>query len=837
MHYGLNNSLHTRSNGLIHVKGHSHNPWNDLADALAGRALTHDWFTFDVDPLLGIATFDMADLVTVQWLWLFELSMRGHSNAPVLHQRQWKFNAAAPLNHQPVADLHPFIMSVEEPTHVSASSFVRLRVATANVLTLYPQSKHGAAYMSARAEALAHQFHRAGVQCVGVQESRCKKHGHDFFEGFHVLSGSATSRGHGGVQLWISRKIATPDGELEITHEHLRIFHADDRRLIVRLHHPQLCLLFLVLHAPCDDAESVLSDWWKQTSSLIPSSFGSWTWCVLADANSRVVSISSKSVGNEGAEVENLRGSFFHEWLLRHNLWLPQTFSSTHHGRHDTWQHASHGTGRIDYIGISDDVATDDARTWVSDDVDLSIARGDHAAVCADVWFALKPSVSLPPVPRAQPSFPDPAWHHDVHTHAAILQARYRGRQPSSHKGSMRKKHLTDETCVLIRRKKAAWKQLRKQQCEQRQILLRAVFQAWCSPEHDFSHDRCQYQHSFRHCALAAEHYRLASLQVCFAVRRDDKQFYEDLAEETGRQAEKGYHRVWDAIKPMLPKWRNRRKHNLRCTGPTIAQRVQHYCDLESGAATSYCDLLLTCHSDQQTRGEDVPLQLDLHQLPSRLEIEHRLQRITLRRAPGPDQLTPDFLREHSPEVAEDLFQLALKMWMTGCEPLQWKGGWIHSISKKTHSTKVEHMRGILLMDVLGKVMHATLRARFLPSLQQWKLPLQLGGFPSCSTLFATQYLREFQQQAASKHLPSAVLFIDVKSAFHCMIRQLLFGPTHPFSEGLKTLLEEAGCDVQAVWDEIEPASKPFLDNVPLCEKRLLQDAHHHTWCRIRCHF
>ena len=262
-------------------------------------------------------------------------------------------------------------------------------------------------------------------------------------------------------------------------------------------------------------------------------------------------------------------------------------------------------------------------------------------------------------------------------------------------------------------------------------------------------------------------------------------------------------------------------------------QRVQHYCSLEAGAQIEYPDLLETCHRDQQRRLHDIPLQLDLCHLPSRLEIEHRVQRLTVDRAPGPDQLTPNFVREHGPTLAGDLFQLALKMWITGCEPVQWKGGWIHSISKKIHSHKVEHMRGILLMDVLGKVLHAVLRARFLPTMLTWRLPLQLGGFPACSTLFATHYLRTFQQRAAALNLSSAVLFIDVKSAFHCMIRQLLFGSEHPFSATLVNLLEKAGCDADAILQEVATSSLAFQSDVPACEQRLLQDAHCHTWFSV----
>ena len=368
-----------------HVKGHSNDPWNDLADALAHHAIQSDRYTFDACSCLAAATFDALDFVTVQWLWLYELSLRGHPDAPVLCNRWWKFNAAAPITAQPTAELHPFELH-NQPAHVAPEqdAVISLRLATANVLTLYPAVSQSAIFWSARAEDLARQFHRSGVNCIGIQESRCRRHGHDLFEGFHILSAEATDRGHGGVQLWFSRIVRTPKEEIHFAHDHFRIIHGDDRRLIVSLQHPQLCLLLIVLHAPCDDDESVLRTWWKQTSSFIPSSFASWSWLVLTDANSRVGTVRSQAVGPEGAELENLRGSLFHEWLQQHNLWLPQTFDATHTGPHVTWKHPSQGHGRIDYIAVSFDVTNSNVKSWVHETIDLSLtrSRGSFMRVC-----------------------------------------------------------------------------------------------------------------------------------------------------------------------------------------------------------------------------------------------------------------------------------------------------------------------------------------------------------------------------------------------------------------------------------------------------------------------
>eukprot|EP00435_Cladocopium_sp_Y103_P035345 s1432_g9.t1 len=815
-----------------HVKGHSDHPWNDLVDAVSARAVRSEVYTHDLTNHLAFSTFDGRDLHSVQWLWLYERSLQGQADAPVLQGFHWKFNTAAPVHASPDGSVQPWMRRQSEVPALSAQDApLTLRVATANVLTLYPAQERAATFLGARAEHLAMLFHHAGVHCAGIQETRCRQAGHVDFDRFHVLSSSATCQGHGGMQLWIAKRLQDSAGHsLLITAEHLRIIHGDDRRLLVQLRHDHLRLLFVVLHAPCHDRETDLDAWWKVTSAHIPSSFSSWTWIVLCDANSRLGSIESDSVGCHGLEEENNKGACFHSWLLRHNLWLPQTFESSHHGDHFTWTHASQGQGRIDYIGVSTNIGRDQACTWIDKNVDLSIVRPDHECVCADIVLSLdaRPSTAsksaIPALGRP------PRWHDDVHTHAALLQMQIAASIQPSPRACLRKCHLTDETFELIRRKRRQLKRLQQAKSTWRLYCLKRIFDGFRYPDHVQSDDRASVVEMYRSIALCEERYRVASLQVCLAVRRDDQTFYSDLAEDTGRLAQQGFHRIWDAIKPLLPKWKNRRKHNLRCVGPTPDQQAVHYCALEDGQQTSYAQLLTECHSHQASQQEDMPLVVHLQQLPTRLDIERCIQRISANKAPGVDGIRPAVIRTEGPLLSDQLCHLIVKMWLTGHEPLQFKGGLLHSISKKVHSTQVEHMRGIMLIDVIGKVAHSLLRNRFLPILQQWKHPLQLGGFPNCTTTFATHYLRLFQDRARALSMSSAVVFLDVKAAFHSMVRQLLFGGSSTLPEALCQVLRAAGCDPAVVANEIVRTSSTFLADVPFCERRLLQDAHSCTW-------
>eukprot|EP00435_Cladocopium_sp_Y103_P058246 s189_g20.t1 len=321
-------------------------------------------------------------------------------------------------------------------------------------------------------------------------------------------------------------------------------------------------------------------------------------------------------------------------------------------------------------------------------------------------------------------------------------------------------------------------------------------------------------------CTLRRRAFRIAALRVCFAVREDDRSFYIKLYEETGHIADHEFHRVWDAIKPMLAR-------NGAIVGRTLYNVPDNSgrSSFEGGQERPYAEMLHACHALQQDQIGDLRLCLSLSQLPSRLDVEGRFQNLSVNRAPGMDGLSPTLLRAQ--EFAEPLFHPAFKVWMTGHEPLQFKGG-LHSISKKVMCHDVANMRGIMLIDVVGKISHSLLRQRFWPSLLNWRYPFQLGRFPNCSTMFATHCLRAVQERANDLKLSSAVLFIDVKSAFRSMIRQLLLGDDQPLPAHL--CLADVGYDVSALHKEIAQQSTEFIRDVPICEQCLLQDAHAFTW-------
>ena len=248
-----------------------------------------------------------------------------------------------------------------QPASLEATTEATIQVATANVLSLFAgkDDKLGQGqYVSSRMEALQQQCIDAHVDVAGLQETRHKANRYFRCEHYHVLSGAASAKGQGGTQLWIAKQFQCG---IEIQPEHLRMWHHGEQLLIATLQHPALKLVLLVAHAPTVDKEEELENWWKKVAGELKHC-PQWPVIGLIDANSRVGSITSRSVGDFGMSKENLAGGWCHEWLLQHEFWLPSTFADTHQGDHPTWYHASGAGARLDYVTLSNHFGSHQAR-------------------------------------------------------------------------------------------------------------------------------------------------------------------------------------------------------------------------------------------------------------------------------------------------------------------------------------------------------------------------------------------------------------------------------------------------------------------------------------------
>ena len=817
-----------------HVFAHNGHPWNEAADAVAW-AVVSQWIDAPAaDPLLQL----LESSPGVHGLWLLEATTQGDPAFPPLWDGFMRVNATAPFRTPPNGDQHPMPQSRKTKVGSRITTSLTLRCATANVLTLHPTKTAAGSGISARMESLVRSFALQQVDIVGVQETRSQLQGHTTCEGYHVLSSSASKKGVGGVQLWINSCWHTPQGPLHIDVGNLHILSATTQRMVVRLCKDDLRLILIVAHAPACPTFDEATTFWSALTAMIPSALRSWPLIALLDANARVGSETSDCVGPCGAEVENLAGECFHSWLHQNSLCLPQTDADVHQGPHETWVHHSETGARLDFVAIDQTLRAPGMRTWVSD-IDLTIQKQDHAAVILEVPFECSVTIgrcqqTSNSLPAGEVVLPQVSWGTDVHTHANILQQWMQQRQPSGRSRQRRKRHLQHTTWQLIEQKRWHWRRCRQLRQTARVASLRVIFDAWRTGsllesqrclrpwlricDHAFAFHFWQYQ---RLCKL-----------VLLAVRSDDRLYYEQLvARQSEIAADEGLTGLWRCIKHLLPKGIAKRKSNIRCLGPQVDEITQHYCQLEAGHPIEYASLLEQCHQRQKEAVNELPLVINLCDIPSRTEIESLCKLAKAGRAPGLDGVQAEVLQRCMHAHSDIFFALLFKIWVLAAEPAQFKGGSICSIAKKQGGTTTcaANMRGIMLLDSLAKLFHALVRKQLLPWATENKLTTQFGGYKGQQTIFATLMLRCYTNFVAAKRLSCAIIFVDVRSAFHCLLRQHAFGTGLDLPHPLVQTLQHEGLDVDHLLQQVRLHAQDF-EGAPASVARVMRDAHQNTW-------
>ena len=259
-----------------------------------------------------------------------------------------------------------------------------LTCATANVLTLNPaETRHpraGGLGQSARSSLLQAQFSKAGVDIVGVQEAWMESSQRTAAL-FHVSSAGAAPGGHLGCELWISVSCGIAPTEVTVG-------------LVCSVASPAFQGAIAVLHAPVDQGEDGDFTWWDQTLSILRPVFATFRNCVvLIDANARLGSIRSSSIGACNPEPQSPNGNHFHSLLGAHSLKAVNTFVDSP----PTWKNH-----RIGHIAASFHLQVVNAGTFV--EVDLATAeREDHRPVFAEIVLAPDPFLSEASGPQVFP--------------------------------------------------------------------------------------------------------------------------------------------------------------------------------------------------------------------------------------------------------------------------------------------------------------------------------------------------------------------------------------------------------------------------------------------------
>ena len=837
--------------------GHDDDPGNELVDVVARAAANghffHDWSAYFEHALRP--TFVQA----CEWLW-------------ILFDSDWATlisKDALRMPARPTTTPTQDALMLPAPASFKSTEYeVNITAATGNVLSLKQRDDEATSCGTpSRMTSLLRQMDEADILVFGLQESRIRSDRHLHSDQYWLLQAPATPKGQGGVVFGLHKQKAYAtalDGTKQyFSEKDAKVVWATSRCLIVKVSTLLLKGIFIVAHAPhSGEPLETIEDFWLTIAKHLAPTYCTWPVYLLADANSKVGSETSASIGDWQAETTSEKGRPFHDFLIQHQIWLPSTFEATQVGADAaTWQHTSGHWSRIDYVGLPSSIAFARCEAWINHDVDVSLCREDHrvASVAFSFSATARDDFRDFPLHKLNEDAIDlqQLWQNpigqivlpevDVHSHAQHLQqaiVESIGHRPRRGTVKPMKQTMSPGTWALVCEKRDWRNQLNLHQRHQRQTVLFLFFHAWrhCPVEDCLdvldTWNMLALQIDAMICsmdrpiALALFHFRLLGRQVVVAARQDDCQFFEALLREPSEWlAPSQVRHLWSKLRRALPKFKQRKRGvNPRQRADLDEKFMPYFQQLEAGCDITAEQLLFKCH-ERQLRSPISQQHFSIADMPSIFELEDELRATQAHRSTGYDVVPSATFRSAAVPMATAHFGLLMKTWVWQHEAAGHKGGLLTVIPKRPNAVQPGHYRGIMLLPSYAKRVHSIVRKRVIQCLLRRKPAGQLGGMPQQQVMYGSHTLRTQCKLLDAHSLSTGVIFLDLATAFHKLLRELVTGPADP--EDVATLiadLAQQGFNAADVRDTFEMDSVLERLQMPAHLASLLRDIHCQTW-------
>ncbi|CAE7285354.1 unnamed protein product, partial [Symbiodinium necroappetens] len=848
-----------------HVRGHSGEVSNELADALAamgasGRTSTHP-FRFDVQAFLR------EDGLVSRWLPHFAMSTARAHELPPLHDGAFSWESTPGEAVQtPGFSMRPFLRAFPELSGHSGShggtKWIQLCVASFNVLSLAECQKekeaglHGSA---GRPSLLRDSLHSVGVHVAGLQECRTPAATMTCGSYSRFASGCDESSCF-GVELWVSSEGPCPP-------ESVVVLHTAPTILIASARLGQQAIRILVGHAPHrGHSTAARAEWWRATSHLCHSYSKGVPWIFLLDGNCRIGSRETSAVGAYEADPEDDAGTLLNDLLVGFDMCIPATFATTMFGAGGTlFQKRTGELDRSDYACVPSSWLEGGCQAWVDPGITAGHGGLDHlATVCRCAVSLLNAPDCRPRAQRIDAralsdpanttqiadiikAAPRPTWATEVSEHAAIVVdylytslVRFFPQQ----RRRLRASYFSEETLALHQAVADLRHAVRSRTQALRCTYIRCAFLAWRSESVDF----CSLFHGGwlwdlrvrlgHNCMLL----RRFGRRLRYTCKNDKATYLGALSDEVAKAPTAEIHR---AVQRVLRPRKFRKAANdplprlLKSDGTFCSTSAEvadtwrdHFRVLEGGVLVDAADLERKCRSFQSSA--DRPDVLEVADMPSWTALESAFRHSAPRKASGPDLLPPAICRSFSAPLTELFWPLLLKSVCYAAEPVGMKGGVMFHINKGkpgSQSDCAAH-RGILAQSCLSKVFHRSLRGLVVNHWSRHSMPLQIGGKSGCSAAFGHLCSRSVLSFARASQKSAGLLFVDLQSAYYAVIRETVLGgglSERPLVEVASALgLDSEDLQILKHYAEDEPVLQQ-QDACPML-LAMARELHRQTW-------
>ena len=834
------------------VRAHQGQPGNEAADVVANLYTTHQ--TNDVG-FWKIAFMENA-VNKMAWFWFLsrrDLTHFWNQHNLILPKKETVYDQRV------VDDIE---RSEEEQKGVQATDW-NLCCFTYNAMTMNDKKDKNQRMGPTASNALLKQFDEAGGHVVTIQETKLRRPISKANPYFHLLQHEARDDGTGGILIGISKQRPLchdeKGNEVKFKEQDLRLIHSDPDLIIARITNRALRVVLIGAHAPHSGKDQhLVESWWKDLRKHIKPRYEDHDVLFLGDSNGRVGSNDSSSVGCFGAELENHTGAAFHEFLQQQRLWALNTFREVHEGDTTTWISPQGSKSRLDYICAPLSWRSFGARSFVAYDISSHRCLHDHMALCAkfEGRYELLPEKRLMRGSGRKRILMDVQqqhtraalsqnirklehvdWSCDVHRHAHYIHEGLRKAAKCAkpkQEPLKRKDSLSEETWELVQRKRACRQNYFEMKKKGAKTTLMICFAVWRGKSGEV--DDAVKAKKFCDVSLAVTMARFAQISkdVTKLVRRDDQIFFDQLAERINEydrpDAQKKF---WTEVKRCLPKTKERKRQVQAIKVDKLNEQwVPHVQKMEAGQVMTLEQIYADClekHEHQQCHTTSLAF------IPSLTELENAMRGTSSGKMCGPEQVEGDWLHALPCESARFVFDLMFKFFAWKEEPVQYKGGSLIFIPKKGSLDKVENHRAIMLAANISKRLHSILRPRLMTEISKVRPPMQLGGFQHQEVSYGSQYTRTLTRVAHACRLPSAILFVDLRTAFHALVRQLVIGKQQGYEEDIEAVyqsLRQENNETKGLQEWLKQDG--FLQRIGTAEDlvQLLKEINTNTWCQ-----
>ena len=780
---------------VSHVRSHTGDPFNELADWLAkteGRSSHY----LPRQPV-NIQTFKK----TLKHLWM---AVKGQNDVPSLTQEGFDIG---PI-HLPPATSEPSSSTTSSSIAAPWSSMTfAISAGTANVRTFY-RGEHG---HSGKLDYVREQFIAHRLNFLGLQETRSDQSSSCQRQVLRLASGC--ENGHYGVELWVN--LAQPYAwqgvrPVLFRRQDFVVVTATAKLLLVHVINQNLDLWLLVAHAPHSGIHTATTaSWWTEVSELLHRFDASQQVILMLDANAATGPCDGVHVFAQD-DVTSTHTHLLRDFLACHSLCLPAT-GPRHNGLQGTWIHPADQTEhRIDYVAIPCSWIT--SCDWSSCLETLDFGHlGDHRATAIQLqWQGFS---TLPHRAQRKRSFDRTAiahcdlsatlasyeprpWLADIECHVDhfndFVLTTLHETCPVPKEGP--KKHfIPDSTWQLRTRKIQLQRRVRALHRVQRNEVLARLFGAWAGTVDEETFDLSfNYSTSLlvRRLSLGAALSQHAGHLRRLLARAKAQQLQEKIAE---LPLDCAASQILHTLKPIIGHTNPRMRKSsplpqvlddagLPCATPQalLDRWIEFFGAMEGGERLPHAALRdQWVQSLRDFQQQELSLQPD--DVPTLTDLEISFRRVRPRKAVGEDGIPPELCHQYPTVMARICFGQLLKLCTHGQEALVHKGGQLVAAWKhKGSQQQCASYRSLLISSHVAKTVHRAVRDHQATLYEAFLQTEQIGGRRAIPVSMGVHYVRAAARIAKRLGRSHALLFLDLREAFYRVIRPLAIGGCMP---------------------------------------------------------